>query len=133
MADLISAVPRVDVEVLQSALFGVQTGGATTRALRRINRKRLRGEEEAERSRRRRLDTLVQRMADRALEVAMRRRELEDEARRDEREATPTEEEGDANYAPQDTGAGAGDDNDFNFRMVPRPEGLNPDWGLLGN
>ena len=63
----------------------------------------------------------------------MRRRELEDEARRDEREATPTEEEGDANYAPQDTGAGAGDDNDFNFRMVPRPEGLNPDWGLLGN
>ena len=41
VTDPISAVPRVDVEVLQSALFGVQAGGATTRALRRINKKRL--------------------------------------------------------------------------------------------
>ena len=84
--------PRVDVEVLQSALFGVQSGSATNKALQKITRKRKRREEAARQDRKRKLDDLFLQVAERAVEVAARRRELEEEARRNEEEIAGAEE-----------------------------------------
>lgn len=115
--------PRVDVEVLQSALFGIQPGSAINKALQKITRKRKRREEAVRKDRKRKLDDLFLRVAERAVEVAARRRELEEEARRNEEEIAGEEEENggeDAEYTPPVDRAGGHNEEDFNFVMVPR-------------
>ena len=92
--------PQVNMEVLQSALFGVQPGSATNKALQKVTQKRKRREEVARQDRKRKLDDLFLRVAERAVEVAARRRELEEERVRNEEEATEEHGGEDAEYAP---------------------------------
>ena len=119
--------PRVDVEVLQSTLFGVQPGSATNKALQKVTQKRKRREEATRQDRKRKLDDLFLRVAERVVEVAARQRELEEERGRNEEEAMEENRGEDAEYAPPEDGAGGNNDEDFNFVMVPWREGIDAD------
>lgn len=123
--------PRVDIEVLQTALFGVQQGEATNRALRRINRKRQRKEEATKKESRRRVENLVKIAAEKAVAKAAQRREIEEMEemeRRGREEDIPNQDQEDhqgeeVEDIPQMEGAG-GHDDEFEFRMVPRSQAL---------
>ena len=129
ITDTLWSEARVDVEVLQAAVFGIPPGAETTQFLRVAGQKRRRHARRSERARKRRIDDLVLQVANSAADVALRRREEEEEneRRREDEEEVQEEEEG-----PYDPREHHSDDEegDEGVTLRPRDGRLSPVWGL---
>ena len=127
VTDALWEAPRVDVEILQTAVYGVQQGGATNNFLRETGRKRRRQAVRTERARKCRIDELILQMANTAADVALRRRDEEEDAQRQRVEEDVQEEEEEEPYDPREPGS-AEDERKVELRQ--RDGRLSPIWGL---
>ena len=132
ISDPLSPVARVDVEVVQSALFGVPAGAATTRALRRLNRKRRREEKEAEEARKRKREEFMWEMGEKAVDMVLKRKAVEEIGGRSTMAVEEAREEEDIPYDPREHHLESEDEDDRGGKRVLRPRDgrLSPIWGL---